>query len=227
MSYLEVLETELRIFQLDLPSQQRLLLARYCDELTHWNKRFNLTALSGSNLVRRLVVEPAWIALQLKPTGVLADIGSGNGSPAIPFHAVSQLKETHLIEARTKRTVFLRHLATSLQLLGLTVHRGRFDDVAPRLGPVDWVTLQGIALSEELVETMRQMKTMSGCECKPDAERERDSAKHQAWAQPSRKKTTTVVWITSKASRFSLKAAAELEVPITGTKVLLFRLDQS
>jgi hypothetical protein len=25
------------------------------------------------------------------------------------------------------------------------------------------------------------------CECKPDAERERDSAKHQAWAQPSRK----------------------------------------
>jgi 16S rRNA (guanine(527)-N(7))-methyltransferase RsmG len=201
VSHLEVLETELRTFQLDLPSQQKLLLARYCDELAHWNKRMNLTALSGSSLVRRLVVEPTWIALQLKPAGVLADIGSGNGSPAIPFHAVSQFKETHLIEARTKRAVFLRHLATSLQLHGLTVHRGRFEDVVPSLGPVDWVTLQGIALSEELVETMR--------------------------AQPSRKETTNVVWITSKTSRVSLKPAAELEVPITGTKVFLFQLDQS
>ena len=199
MSHLEVLETELRTFQLDLPSQQRLLLARYCDELNRWNKRINLTALSGSNLVRRLVVEPAWIALQLKPAGVLADIGSGNGSPAIPFHAISRLKETHLIEARTKKAVFLRHLATCLQLRGLAIHHGRFEEVAPSLGPVDWVTLQGIALSEELVETVRQVTA----------------------------KTTNVVWITSKTSRFSLKPAAELEVPITGTKVLLFRLDQS
>ena len=201
MSHLEVLETELRTFQLDLPSRERLLLARYCDELTRWNKRINLTALSGAKLVRRLVVEPAWIALQLKPAGVLADIGSGNGSPAIPFHAVSQLKETHLIEARTKRAVFLRHLATSLQLRGLTVYHGRFEDVVPSLGPFDWVTLQGIALSEELVETIR--------------------------AQPSRKETTNVVWITSKTSRVSLEPAAELEVPITGTKVLFFQLDQS
>jgi 16S rRNA (guanine527-N7)-methyltransferase len=190
---------ELRTFRLDLPSQQRLLLAKYCDELTRWNKRINLTALSGSSLVRRLVIEPAWIALELKPAGVLADIGSGNGSPAIPFHIVAQLKETHLIEARTKRAAFLRHLASSLQVLGLSVHRGRFDDVAPSLGPVDWVTLQGIALSEELIAAIGQMTA----------------------------KTTNVVWITSNASRFSLKPDAELEVPITGTKVLLFRLDQS
>ena len=199
MSHLEVLETELRTFQLDLPSQQRLLLARYCDELNRWNKRINLTALSGSNLVRRLVVEPAWIALQLKPAGVLADIGSGNGSPAIPFHTVSQLKKTHLIEGRAKRAAFLRHLATSLQLTGLAVHHGRFDDAAPSLGPVDWVTLQGVALSEELVETMRQIKA----------------------------KTTNVVWITSKRARVSVQPAAELEVPVTGSKVLLFRLDLS
>jgi 16S rRNA (guanine(527)-N(7))-methyltransferase RsmG len=199
VSHLEVLETELRTFRLDLPFQQRLLLARYCDELTRWNNRINLTALKGPNLVRRLVIEPAWIALELKPTGVLADVGSGNGSPAIPFHVVAQLNDTHLIEARTKRAVFLRHLATSLQLLGLLVHHGRFDEVAPSLGPVDWVTLQGIALSEKLIETIRQMKA----------------------------RTTNVVWITSRTSRFLLKPAAELEVPITGTKVLLYRLDQS
>ena len=46
----------------------------------------NLTSLTGSTRIRRLVAEPLWVARQLSPTGRYLDIGSGNGSPAIPWH---------------------------------------------------------------------------------------------------------------------------------------------
>src|SRR5207247_8684869 len=116
------------------------------DELHRWNKKINLTGLSGIEMVRRLVVEPVWIGLQLKPTGVLADIGSGNGSPAIPLHVVCELQTSHLIEARTKRAAFLRPVATTLKLSGLQVHKARFQEVSKTLGRVDWIPLRVVPL---------------------------------------------------------------------------------
>ncbi|PYR96757.1 MAG: hypothetical protein DMG12_25585, partial [Acidobacteria bacterium] len=61
MSHLEVLESELRMFQLELPFQQKLALARYCDELARWNEKVNLSGLGGASMIRRLVVEPVWV----------------------------------------------------------------------------------------------------------------------------------------------------------------------
>ena len=198
MPHLEILESELRKFQLDLSSPQKLTLARYCDELVRWNKKINLTGLTGADMVRRLVVEPAWIGFQLKPSGVLADIGSGNGSPAIPLHVISKFEKSHLIEARAKRAAFLRHVVATIELRGITIHRSRFEDVAPSLGSVDWVTLQGVSLSSELLDSISRISL----------------------------KTTTVVWITSDLQP-PMKPVKELTVPITGTQVFLFHLDLS
>src|SRR5205085_6782420 len=105
----------------------------------------------------RLVVEPAWIASQLKLSGTLADIGSGNGSPAIPLHVVSDLTATHLVEARGKRAAFLRHIVNFLELEKVEVHRTRLEDAIGELGKVDWVSLQGVALTPELLETIKKI----------------------------------------------------------------------
>jgi 16S rRNA (guanine(527)-N(7))-methyltransferase RsmG len=196
-SHIEVLESELRKFQIDVPSPQKILLARYCDELVRWNKKINLTGLSGADMVRRLVVEPVWIARELKPEGALADIGSGNGSPAIPICVVSNLRKAHLIEARTKRAAFLRHLITTLTLSGVVVDRARLEEVASGLEVVDWITLQGVALNEQLLLSLRPMVSS----------------------------TTTVVWITSADVSTPRKPLRTIEVPITGTRVFLFALD--
>jgi 16S rRNA (guanine527-N7)-methyltransferase len=198
MPQLEVLEKELRHFQLELPSQQIVMLARYCDELVRWNKKINLTGLQGAELARRLVVEPAWIGTQLKLNGVVADIGSGNGSPAIPLHVVSGLAATHLIEARAKRAAFLRHVVNFLGLAGVTVHRTRLEELGSEVRNVDWVTLQGVALTSELIESI---KPISG-------------------------PTTTVVWITSDPKP-PIAPIRSLRVPSTTTEVLLFQLDLS
>jgi 16S rRNA (guanine527-N7)-methyltransferase len=198
--HLEILESELREFQLDLPSEQKLTLARFCDELVRWNRKINLTGGSGAGMVRRLVVEPVWISSQLKLSGALVDIGSGNGSPAIPLRVVSRLEKVHLVEVRAKRAAFLRHVVAQLHLDGAMVHRVRFEDVTLTLGRVDWITLQGVALGPKLIDSMRRMAAT----------------------------TTTVVWITSEgAGKTELPVVGSLEVPITHTKVLLLRLDQS
>lgn len=200
MSHLEILESELRSFHLDVPASQKLTLSRYCDELVRWNEKINLTGLEGGNMVRRLVVEPVWIAHHLSPSGVLVDIGSGNGSPAIPIHVVRPLQQAHLIEARMKRAAFLRHVVSLLGLSNMTVHRARFEDVgAARIGRTDWITLQAVALGTELIDSIR--------------------AKSH--------KTTNVVWITSSLVQPLLRPKCVLEVPLTGSKVFLFQLDLS
>jgi 16S rRNA (guanine527-N7)-methyltransferase len=196
VSHLELLESELRTFEVDLPISQKLALAAYCDELSRWNKKINLTGLSGAGMVRRLVVEPVWIGLQLKLSGVLADIGSGNGSPALPLHVVCPLQVSHLIEARTKRAAFLRHVANALKLSGVQVHRARFEEVSTSLGQVDWVTLQAVALQAELVDSIKQISSA----------------------------TTNIVWITSSAVQPPLKPIKTLRVPITDTQVLVFNV---
>ena len=199
MTHFEVLESELRKFEIDLPAPQKLALSQYCDELNRWNKKMNLTGLSGAEMVRRLVVEPVWIGLQLGLSGVLVDVGSGNGSPAIPLAVVSRFANAHLVEARTKRAAFLRHVSSLLKLPGLTVHRGRFEEIAPALEKADWVTLQAMALTDQIIDSM----SLISCT------------------------TTTVVWITSGAPRTTLRSFRTFEVPLTNSKVFLFRLDQS
>ena len=195
MTYREILESELRTFQVDLEAVQKSTLASYCDELSRWNKKINLTGLTGVALVRRLVVEPAWIGLQLKPQGILLDIGSGNGSPAIPLRVVSEFGECHLVEARTRRAAFLRHLVTRLKLPGVEIHHARFEDVAQSIGSPDWITLQAVALTQELMSSI-------------------EGISHT---------TTTVVWITSSmVEPVGLRSSGSLSVPITGTKVFLF-----
>jgi 16S rRNA (guanine527-N7)-methyltransferase len=200
VSHLEILESELRRFELEISPPQKTALARYCDELVHWNKRINLTGLSGADMVRRLVVEPVWIARQLELSGVLVDIGSGNGSPAIPLHVLSPPRETHLVESRGKRAAFLRHLLSALQLTNVAVHRARFEELAAS-GTIraDWISIQAVSLTPQLIKSIRQIA----------------------------KETTTVVWITSQRVQPPLQPELVLEVPITASQVFLFQLDLS
>ncbi len=198
MSYLDTLNAELRGFSLEVSPSKAVLLSRYCGELERWNKKINLTALRGAEMVRRLVVEPVWLAREIGLRGRLADIGSGNGSPAIPLHIVAGFSAVHMIEPRSKRAAFLRHVASVLELPEARVHRGRFEEIAAELPQVDWITLQGLTLTPELLNAIKIS------------------------AAP----TTNVVWITSGAANPGI-AAQKFEVPQAGAKAFVFRLDQS
>src|SRR5204863_8128982 len=100
---------------------------------------------------------------------------------------------------RSKRAAFLRHLALTLKLPNVAVHRARFGDCASTIQSPEWISLQAVALGEDLIDSIRLI------------------------VRP----TTTVVWITSSDRRCALDPFKTLSVPLTGTRVLLFRLDLS
>lgn len=194
MAHLDFIDADLHKFGIQLPQVQRAALSSYCEEVERWNKKINLTALSGAPLVRRLVTEPAWIAVRLQMTGSLVDIGSGNGSPAIPFHIICGLRVCNLVEARVKRAAFLRHLGTTLRLPEIKVHRARFDDAVSDLGPTDWISVQAVALTLHLYT---QAKRISG---------------------PG----TKLLWITSSGPQDGLPVSKTLKVPFGNTKAYVF-----
>jgi len=141
---------------LQLSPEIQVKLDIYIQELQRWNRRMNLTSLTGQDLVRRLIVEPCWIGRQLQMSGTLLDLGSGNGSPGIPLYLGQGLRQADLVEARVKRAAFLRHVAGRLGDGNIVVNRVRLEDMtaAP---DVDWITLQGVKPIESLIQALRRL----------------------------------------------------------------------
>lgn len=200
MDYRELLQAEFAAVHLTIPAPKAIKLARYCTELDRWNKRMNLTALSGRSLAQRLVVEPVWIAHELGIEGDVVDIGSGNGSPAIPIALSCGVSSMHMVESRLRRVAFLRHLVATLEIPAAEVHRGRFEEVVNEFGSADWVTLQGVALTEALFDTIKGI----------------------------RKQGSHVVWITAEgAVRPTGLNFRGFRTPLTGSEILFVAMDQS
>ena len=198
MNYDDILNSELRRFKLDIASASRRLLADYASEIEHWNKAVNLTALHGSLLVRRLLVEPAWVGQCLQMAGTLLDVGSGNGSPGIPLSLTRNFERVLLVEPRTRRAAFLRHVIGKLSLCHTEVARERIEAIPPGSIEPDWITMQAIEPTEDILACLNKLKS----------------------------ETTRVVWITSKEnSPFS--KAERIDVPGSTTKIWVFRLDQT
>ena len=148
-----VLDEEFRQLGLSVAPPYTKQLGAYCSALEHWNTKINLTNLNGALLVRRLVAEPVWIGLELNLSGTLLDVGSGNGSPAIPLTVTRPFEAVHLVESRLKRAAFLRHVRAELQV-SMAIHHMRLEEMK-ELVP-DWITLQAVALSDAMRTTLRR-----------------------------------------------------------------------
>jgi 16S rRNA (guanine527-N7)-methyltransferase len=146
---------------LALPSGADFKLERYCVELERWNHKINLTALRGELLVCKLILEPIWIAAALDIAGVCVDIGSGNGSPAVPIRIVLGTTLMHMVEARARRAAFLRHVVSALELEHVWIHRAEFESVVDELPVADWITIQAVNPSTALLNAIRRMSKPS------------------------------------------------------------------
>jgi 16S rRNA (guanine527-N7)-methyltransferase len=93
-------------------------LAAYSQELIRWNTRTNLT---GAKSAEEFVAGPLFDAMTLVPVlkksmESFVDIGSGGGLPGIPAAIVASLGRVSLVEPRSLRASFLRHIVHFLSL---------------------------------------------------------------------------------------------------------------
>jgi 16S rRNA (guanine527-N7)-methyltransferase len=137
-------------------------LEAYYRLLSTWNRRINLTALDVEGLppeaIDRLFVEPLAAARYAKARQRLLDVGSGGGSPAIPFALATDAHALTMVESRSRKSVFLREAARVVGLERATVETIRFEDAiyrpdvresfdcatirAVRIEAADWLTLR-------------------------------------------------------------------------------------
>ena len=133
---------------LTLSPKHLALFELYYEELTSWNKRFNLTAITRYEEVQcRHFLDslscllalsakkgdrtiPSAVPLQLESAPLWClDVGSGAGFPGIPLKIILPEIRMTLIEATGKKTTFLRHLIDVLALKDVEVLHGRAEEI--------------------------------------------------------------------------------------------------
>lgn len=105
--------------------------------LTVWNRKINLTGLNLSEptpeAIDRLIVEPL-VAARHAPPGAarMIDVGSGGGSPAIPFALAVPGLRLLMVESKTRKSVFLREATRALEMVDADVATARYEELLAR-----------------------------------------------------------------------------------------------
>ena len=140
---------------------------RYYHELAKWNRRANLTAITGYEETQtRHFLDSFTVCLpfdykddeplkSLPGISSVVDVGSGAGFPGVPLKLAFPDIELHLVESVGKKTAFLEHLIGVLELEDVTVHTGRAEALArqPELREAfDLALVRGVARLSLLLE---------------------------------------------------------------------------
>jgi len=108
----------------------------YYREIVDWNRRVNLTSITGYEDVQvRHFLDSLTVALVMKLPGALGslriiDVGTGAGLPGIPLRILWPGIRLVLLEATAKKAKFLEHLTAALGLDGVEIVVGRAEEVA-------------------------------------------------------------------------------------------------
>ena len=138
-------------------------LETYFRLLSLWNKRINLTGLDlgdpAPETIDRLLIEPVAAARHAPPrTARVLDLGSGGGSPAIPFALALGGVRLRMVESKTRKSVFLREAVRTLALAGAEVITARFEELLARTdfdGTEDLLTVRAVRVQPSAVAAIR------------------------------------------------------------------------
>ena len=142
-------------------------LAEYLELLFRWNRRINLTGLGDDERgVDRLVVEPL-VAAKRTPAGtrLVVDVGSGGGSPAIPFKLAMPEIALWMVESRSRKAAFLREVVRHFDLKDVVVEPCRHEELVARAelhGVADMVTVRAVRMDRPALEGLQSLLKVGG-----------------------------------------------------------------
>jgi len=163
------LQARAELAGVELSPETARRLADYLALLGRWNARINLTALDAAGLsdeaIDVLAIEPLMAARLLRPTDrVLIDVGSGSGSPAVPFKLAAPWLRVVMVESRTRKAAFLQEVVRQLDLPNVAVENCRIEDLAarPPREIADVVTVRAVRLDAGVWRLIARMVAPTG-----------------------------------------------------------------
>jgi 16S rRNA (guanine527-N7)-methyltransferase len=145
MSFERLLRQRLTGIQPVSDKQIRILEAHY-SLLLRWNRRLNLTTITGiEESVERHYAESLFLSAHV-PGGAICDIGSGAGFPGFPLAVARPDAQVLLVESDQRKAAFLREASDLAGNIRVVCARG--SDLAEA---ADWVVGRAVRL-EDLME---------------------------------------------------------------------------
>ena len=140
-----------RALGIELSDSDAMRLSRLLDELTHWNRSFNLTAITErGKMVTHHLLDSLSIHQDIRGSTV-ADVGTGAGFPGLPLAVIDPGRHYTLIDSNNKKVRFVAHAARVLGLENVTPLHARVEAMHPQL-PFDTVTARAFAALPDILE---------------------------------------------------------------------------
>ncbi len=120
------------------------------DELVHWNRTYNLTAVTTrAQMVTHHLLDSLAIHPDLRGERI-ADVGTGAGFPGLPLALVNPARHFTLIDSGGKKVRFVAHAVRTLELGNVAVTQARAESLTPA-HPFDTVTARAFAPLPQLL----------------------------------------------------------------------------
>jgi len=130
MSEQEQLPAMLRSIGVEVDSAKLIRLQLFLDELLHWNRKINLTAITDRREAEEKHLVDALTLLPLLAEGErLLDMGSGAGIPGLVLKIVRDDLEVLSIDAVAKKINFQRHVIRKFGLQGAEALHARLEEL--------------------------------------------------------------------------------------------------
>lgn len=147
---------------LTVHAQLSAKLEAYFRLLAAWNKKINLAGMDLTDptpeSLDRLLIEPL-VAARHAPSGgaQMMDVGSGGGSPAIPFALAVPGLRLLMVESKTRKSVFLKEASRALEM-DAEVLTSRFETLLTRPDlheAHDLLTLRAVRIDHRLLMSLQ------------------------------------------------------------------------
>jgi 16S rRNA (guanine527-N7)-methyltransferase len=163
------LASRARSAAVNLPPELGGQLETYYRLLLTWNRRINLTGMDLSDAapeaIDRLLIEPIVAASHVtaRPTTMI-DIGSGGGSPAIPFALAVPGVRLSMVESKTRKAIFLKEVARALGMQAevLTTRFEALPDKPELHETHDLLTVRAVRVDRHLLTILQALVRPDG-----------------------------------------------------------------